>query len=445
MRATTLALYILPFATAAVVGFALFVVGAPRPFTGARLYGGSTDGVTRLSFRLAVADSYRGVEAPAEGGRVEVTAELAGGRRLAWSGELDALGSASVLFDVPGEPVSAPVSLRVVKDGRVLAEGRVWLSRDDWLSRANRRGGWYPVKSKGELAIRVAPERGAFAVPFAEALWVEVTRDGKPAAGALVHIESEGLQSLAKDEAIAVDAQGRLRLVVSPREHAVALRVVAEHEGARGEWYASLPIVPGAYAAILQHGALRIESPVLRERAYYALLSEHARLAGGAVRLDPDGRGGSVQLVELPRLPEGPLWAVVSSDPELSSDSTVGWPLRWPKSPHGDPPLTFEAPDRLLLDGMPLGERAETERRGSARAIAAGFTLLALLLASVIVVTRARRADVQLRAHLAAAGEGEESRDRIAEGRGGRVITLAVVCIALGFAVIALVALYRLS
>lgn len=443
-------LYALPLSTAAVVGFAILVAGAPRPYVGARLYGGPTEGATRLAWRLAVVEHYRGVEAPIVSGPVEVEVAFGGGRSATFRGTLDALGMAEASVEVPGGPLRQAPSVRVLREGDTLAEGRVWLSADEWLARARRRGGFVDVPGTGALEVRVALGRGALAVPFAEPIWIEVRRrSGDPIAGVEVHVEPEGMSLVrpaARDAVVTTDDQGRAEIVVAPREHAVALRVVAEHGGERGQWYATLPVVPGAIQTKLQGGRLRIESPVARDVAYYALLGERARLAGGPVMLEPDGRGGAVQLVALPPLPDGPLWAEASSEPELATEATVGWPLRLPQRPHGEPPRTLAVPDRLLLDGLPRGAAAEEARRDRARLIAGGYSLIALTLASLIVALRARRADTRLRAHLESAGAEQDSRDRIAQRRVGPVaVAVAVLCITLGFALIALLALYRLG
>ena len=450
MRPTTILLYALPLSTAAVVGFALFVVGAPKAFAGARLYGGTTESVPRLSFRLAAVEHFRGIEAPLASETLEVVVDFEGGKSARWHGSLDAYGMAAVAVDVPGGALASAPRVRVLRDSETLADGRVWLSREAWLEKATRRGGWIPVPGKGPLEVRVALGRGALAVPFSDPIWIEIRRrGGAPIAGASVHVELEGLTLVSpktRDVLLTSDAEGRTQIVVRPNEHAASVRVVAEHAGERGEWYATLPVVPGAISTRLQDGKLRIESPVERDLVYFALLGERARFAGGPVALEPDGRGGSVQLVPLPPLPPEPVWAEASGEPELASETTVGWPLRVPDEPRGEPRTTFSVPDQLLLDGVPQGERVEAARRGKARTIAGGYTVLALVLASIIVIARARRADVNLRAHLESAGAEAESRDLIARRKvGGIALAVAVLCIALGFAAIALVALYRLG
>jgi hypothetical protein len=449
VRAVTITLYALPFATAAVLSYALFVAGAPRPYAGARLYGGPTEEAARLSWRLAVVERYRGVESPvgADAGEITVEARFDDGSRRRWTGMLDAQGMAGVTIEPPRRVTAAP-HVRVSRGAETLAEGRIWLPVAQWLAHAKRHGGWLDVPSTGELSIRVAAARGALAVPFADAVWIEVRRGGEALAGAKLHVEPEGLNLIRpkqRELLLDTDAAGRVVIVVAPREHNVSLAVVAEHAGARAKWYGRLPVVPGAFSVRLQDGRLRIESPIVRDVAFFALITERERIAGGPVALEPDGRGGAVQLVEVGPLPDQQIWAQVSSEPELASQTTVGWPLRVPTFAREDPPSTFQVPDQLLLDGLGVGEGAEAARRSRARAIAAGFTILALILASLIVIVRARGADRRLRAHLDAAGAGAETRDLIAHQRAGARVALAVLCIALGFAVIALVALHRLS
>jgi hypothetical protein len=441
-------LFALPVVAVLVIGFALFGVGAPRPYSGVRVFGGPTEAATVLSWRVAVVERFGEVEQPAAGQKLELELQLADGRKAQWVGEVDALGMCAprVLFGTPGVGGRLAVSARAVSHAgsESLGSGRVELRIDAWQKRAARVGGWSTGSAKGDLAIRVALARGVLAVPFAEKLLIEV-RDARGAVrGAALDLEPEGLDLVGAAAKLVTDQQGRAETSVAAREHNVALRVRAKAtDGRSGEWYAMLYVVPGALSADLVQDELRILSPIQRDDAFYALIDENGRLAGGPVKLEPDGRGGAVALLDLPPLPSGPIWAVVSGEPELDSGSTVGWPLR-PKGP-GEPLATLTIPDQLLLDTLPQGFARDAERRKYARWLAGVFTALSVALAYALLASRARAAQAALEAHLARAGAGLEGVERAA-GRGlGLWLVIAALCLALGFTIVALVAIYRIG
>ena len=76
-----IALLLLPLATVLVVAFALFVVGAPRAYAGAQLYGGPTEAAPVLAWRLALVERFEEIERPLARKNVRVEAHLNDGRR----------------------------------------------------------------------------------------------------------------------------------------------------------------------------------------------------------------------------------------------------------------------------------------------------------------------------------------------------------------------------
>src|SRR5690606_26160934 len=92
----------LPALTVLVLAFALFVVGASRPYVSARVYGGPLVGQAEYHLRLAVAERMGEVESPRQLG-VRVTASASDGREASWGGVSDPQGNAEVdlRFDAP--------------------------------------------------------------------------------------------------------------------------------------------------------------------------------------------------------------------------------------------------------------------------------------------------------------------------------------------------------
>lgn len=441
-----IALFSLPVITMIVVGFALFVVGASEPYAGVRVYGGPSEGVTRLSWRLSLVRWEDGVESTAHRERLAVEVKLADGRHVSWTGRPDSEGMAAMDVDVPGGPVHGPVDVVITspRDKLPLAEGRIDLGVHDWLSKERELGGWFKGKQTGDLLVRAAPARGLFAVPFSDPLWIEVRGPKGPVAHARLELRPDGLVVRAATPLETRD-DGRAQVRLAPREFNVALGITATApDGHSGTWYSTLPVMAGALDARLDNHRLLVRSPIARDRAYFALMTPTARIAGAPLDLKPDGHGGSAARVSLPPLPPGPLWAVVSSEADLSSEATVGWPLRV-KLGDGDPPRERVVPDRLLLDGLIDAGRRDAARRRRARLLAGLFSAFAAALVGVLLVLRVKKAEADLAEHLARHSESsEEAREIPARGTGW-VLLIAVLCLALGFLVVALVAMYRIG
>jgi hypothetical protein len=276
-------------------------------------------------------------------------------------------------------------------------------------------------------------------VPFADPLLVEVRDSKGPVVGAELSLRPEGGKISSPDEPVLTDERGRARVLFSPSEHHPTLSIEVSAGGRRGRWNSTLPVVAGAMHARLSGSGLLLRSPVVRERAYFSIVSDGGRLLGGSVRLSPDDRGGARLVVPLSQDLTGPLWAVVSSEPDLRAPATVGWPLRLP----ADEARTFDAYDRLLLDGAPAGYARNQRVYRQARWLAGGYAALALALVVVLLLRRVRGADERLARHLKR--EGPPGERPLAAQRVGFALVVAVLCVSLGFVLVLLLALYRIG
>lgn len=432
------ALYVLPVVTVAVVTLALVTGGAARPVRVARVWGGPTAG-EHVSVRAELFDLLedRGAvhETPARGGEVSL-ALRAPGFEAVRRAPLDPDGAAELGFDTPSG--ARPLELTVVDGGRDVARGRIELAVAPWARAARRRGGW-AVTRAGELEVAVAPERGALAVPFAEPLSFAVTRGGVAVPELHVRASATGAR-LTPSDAV-TDARGRATFSVAPEEHAVSVSFeLAARDVARASF--ALPIVPGAFRARVEGAALVIEAPVPRDVAYYAVVTPSERLFGGRAALAPDAQGRSVARVPLPPLGPGPHYAVVSSEPDLRSSAAVGWPLE--PAPDGEPARTFDAVEALLLDGRPRALAREARRRARVRFVIGAFSATALAIELLLLVAFTRRSDRELDAHLAEAGVEAGDASRLAPKRSLGVV-IALLAVALGFLVVALVGVLRIE
>jgi hypothetical protein len=441
-------LYLVPALTVLVVGAVVLTLGASRPEVGARIYGGPTDGVSRFAWRVEVVERNLGVVTRVAGRPLRVEATLADGRSHGWSGKVDDLGEAHVAFDFGPVPVSGPVSVRVVSDRVVLADGKTALGVSAWRARARHRGGWVKKRSHGDLVVEVAPAWGVLAVQLAAPLWIDVRDERGPVEGARLTLALEGMAvqpSRAGSEQV-TEQRGRAEIIVEPRDQIVALGARVEaRDGRHGECYSTLPVVAGALGASLQGRALRVASSIPLGRAYFALITEGSRGPGGGIALSADGRGGAVGLVELPELPREPWWAVVSTDADLDSPSTVGWPLGVPSEVLGRDPRAWSAPDQLLLDGLVVAERIEARRRRRIAWLTASFVGVSALLSVVLVARRARAAQATIERHLAAQDPGVAPAVLPSRARSAAGIAAAVLSLALGFLLLALLGALRIG
>lgn len=439
----------LPLVTVAVDCFALFIVGAQKPYLGARVYGGPTEGAKVISLRVAAVERLQESEAPLRPRAVRLTATFNKGQRFDWQGRLDEQGMAHVTLRSP-DPVSGQLRLDVaLADGAALplASGRIKLEGREWLRYAKSQGGWLRGRQTGDLRVMVAAGRGAFAVPFADPVLLRVSDERGAVAGAELGLQGEGLvvERPASKATLRSDALGHALGSLRPLEHAVALHVTARApDGRSGTWYATLPVIPGAFHAQLEDGKLRIESPIRRDVAYVAILSPEAELSNSAVPLTPDARGGAYALLQLPPLDDRPHWAVVSSEAELNSPSAVGWPLA-PSVDTAEPLRTWTVPEALLLDGLIRGYALDQRRKLRARLLAGVFTAAAAGLLVVLLVLTVRRSEADLAAHLREASDGAAVQTEQIQRSTGLALLAAALCMVLGLASVALIAMYRIQ
>lgn len=440
-------LYALPLVTVAVVCFALYVVAAPRPYPGARLYGGATLGVAQVSFRVEAVERLQEQEAPLVARSIRVEAEIGAGPPAVWRGRLDALGMAHPNFRVR-ESSTRPARVRVTFDDAVeppLADGHVALDVPSWTKKAREIGGWLHGRRSGPLHIDVAAGEGVFAIPFEGPLLLRASRGDQPVPGVALHVEGDGLTVVRprSGHTVETDGSGRALAAVSPREHVASLRVVGEApNGERGTWYATLPVLPGALHASLAGNRLRVASPIARDVAFFMLSDGRARLQSGSVVLEPDGRGGAVGSVTVPSVGKSPLWAIVSSEAPLNSPGAVGWPLR--SDTAHEPPRTWTVADVLLVDGLVQGFAQDERRKAHARLLAGGFSAGAALLIILLMIGRVQHEDATLAAHLARMLPEDAASQQLVRPRRAWALAVAAVCVLLGFFVVALVAVYRI-
>jgi hypothetical protein len=383
-------LLVIPSAAMAVVGFALFGPGAIRPFEGGQIWGGPTEGARRFSWRVVAMDRVRGIDRASGARSLVVRARARSGQQGVARCRTRTDGSCDVEVSLPG----------VVRGGvhaELMTEDGVTLARGDFERNAARwdEGPVHPARltgrSEGDLELLVFARRGVFAAPFRDELVVAVNRGATAASGANVTLRAEGadIDGDATDAGmvtVTASERGEATFVLTPLTHTITARVEVASAGYEASWNGILPVIPGAFWLDPASAArtIRVVAPVPREVAFATLATRSSRLWGGVVPLSFDARGFSSGQIDWPDVEVAagePLWLTLASDASGAGMGTVGWPVARPGQAHGalaEDELPFR--DWLLLDGMPVAEQRDSERRGRARRLSA----LALGAAAVV-------------------------------------------------------------
>lgn len=407
------------------VGLVLFVAAAPGSFLYARLVGGPTDAGRVWTGRVQLIERQGAEERPAASVPIRIEVRGPIGSVTGWSGRSDDEGWAEVRLERAAVGRHLDVCIHAGDPEGVVACGQTVLTQEAWRRGARVRSGQVPGRTEGELEIGVTVASGVLAVPFSSELQVTVSDATGPVEGAELTWRGTGLAVLALAP-VRTDAAGRAGLRVTPREHVVSLALEATQEGARGSWFSTLPVVPGAMQALVEDGQLRVRSPVERESAWYSWVSTSERLGGGKLKLAPTpfGSAGAVPLP--PEVPGEGAWVVVSSEPDARSPSAVGWPL-------GRQSTTFDVAEASLLDGAADAEAREKGIRRRVRWGASGFAALAAWLVALVFVREARRRPGRV--------ENVDVSGTPVAGDAAWRLWVALSCIVLGFATILLIGL----
>jgi hypothetical protein len=267
-------------------------------------------------------------------------------------------------------------------------------------------------------------------------LLIRVERAGNTAPGIDLNVKADGAE-LSGLEHLRTDMRGRARIGFRAVDLNPTLRVEARGESAEsGLIDSGVPVVAGGLHAARTPSGFRVDSATPRGEAYFSVVSDHARLAGGALKLTPDSNGGAFATAELPQMP-APSWLVLSSEVDLNSAAAIGWPL----DSSTEPAQTFDVPDALLLDGLPAAFEREQARRSRVRWLTAAFIAVAFALSVALLVLRVRAADRNIARHLRTDLELDTAQ-RIAP-RGLWPLLVALLAIGLGFIALGLIVVAR--
>jgi hypothetical protein len=420
----TFALYGVPILAGLLTGGVLLGSASERPAFGARAYGfiaaGGEQYALRVHTRQHLRGSYADFPAP-----VTVTLS-AGGEQL---GSASADGAAVVDVVVPlSRALDAGVIDVVVASKRVvLAEATVEVAQP-----LEPRPVPVVKRSVGESEITVGTPRG-FAVPeLPEAFEVRV--DAPEGDVPQLEVEATGADLETDEEPTRTCKSGRCTydwdLRMTPRAPTASIDVVAKRAGTElVSWTGPVNVIPGRLWLDPDHESeLRIQAAVPRDVAFVSLVSPRGRFWGARVPLTTDDSGVSRGSVPTPELPDGPVTAILSTEPDEPEAAIAIWPLR-------DGVLDGGVVS-LLADGLPAAMMQEEERQAAARRPAYALILAAGLFELFYLWWRARRAKRELDAHVAAHTGGEVSQS---VAQSVPLVTLVVLsgALALAFAILA--------
>lgn len=401
------AIFGVPIVAGLVTAAVLLGPGQERAVLGARVRGVLVRSTQRYALRVQTlrhaGGRYQPVSLPAL--ELEMVHPDQGPTR--WTGRSGDGGTAEAMGSIE-RPLRGQIHLQVRWGEQLLAEGEV-LTRDELEAGPPTE----PLdgRQQGSLQVSVRLPRGQAVPPFPEPLEITVLdpstateqdREPQPrhAARALsLQVQATGatVAEVGAPERQRCGDDGcptLWRTTVSAEAPTAEITITATTAGAeRGSWQGALPVTIGRLWLApngLQQGSLHVRSAVVRQRAYVSLLTPGGRAWGAMVPLSADGRGFATGRLALPRIPEGPVLAVLSGDPAESAGATIGWPLR---PDEGSLPLE---PLPVLLDGMPRVVAAERDRERSARRPAWGLILAAALFEVLYLFRRNRLAQAKL-------------------------------------------------
>ncbi len=383
----------IPSLAMAVVGFAMLGPGAARPFDGAQVWGGPTEGARRLSWRIAVLQRLRGIDSTRDVGTIVVHAANAGQESTVRC-HTRADGTCDVEMKLARE-VRGQMRATITKegDGEVLAVGYLARSASQWGTEPGHPAR-IPGKSQGDLELEPYARRGIFAAPFRDELTIVVKHgtEAVPAARVTLRTDAAEIDGVSSDEGSVTRTTGiagDATFGLAPRTHVVEMRIEAAVAGRSGLWNGTLPVVPGAIwldPTGIAARKIRVLAPVPRELAYATLATRSFRVWGGVVPLLPDAGGFAAGEIDWPEASvagfDG-LWLTLASDPRATGSGTVGWPVDVASTAAYRDERPFR--DLLLLDGMPGAERRDRGRRRRARILSASALGAAAIVEGVLL------------------------------------------------------------
>ncbi len=282
----------------------------------------------------------------------------------------------------------------VVERDRVLAHGRVNVPLHRWAGGKRTDGGWCTGLHEGPVEIRLGIIDGVLLHGYPSAALVVLRENGHELADQPLLLKAEGAKfsggTNGSQVMLVSDAHGIARFQLQSADMAASLSV--ELPGPKASrLLASLPVRTGGLRAFRQGQQILVTTSVPTERAWLGLLTEGGLRQVQALELR-ENAGNWIATATFAQWPKPPIWAVVSSEPELDSMNTLGWPVL-DDTERNRAHATLVVPNVLALNGRDQVMQALEKQRK--RAVAASFAILlvvAALMAWVVLRANARHA-----------------------------------------------------
>ena len=443
-RALTLCLLAVPMAAVLFVAASWYSVGIDDGMR-ARIHAGPFPN-QHVSLRAVV-----GREASALGQPREVTRKLPlrlsilqrDAAPLVVLGETNARGVADFNFTLELAP-QAPLQLRlestVPGDGVVLANG-VW-HRDaspSWTKGGSLGSAEGVVLTPPQQDLRIRIEEGVLAVPFLGTLSL-LNLAAQPRTVDVSLTGATFLEDLSDQRTMLVTPGAMMTSAILPTAHVVEVKV-SNGDAAHSPSHAVLPLVPGAMVVTAAGEHWEVWSPVQRDYAYLALVTDEqllwldtvpllplngvSRTAPSPIPNDAFAVRGEFKVPQHIRhlLRDTSMWWIASSEADLQAMATVGWPANTAASGEGR-----RRGLSVVVDGFAQAREQRQKARDGGRLAALGWLSAAFLIEALLLVLYVRSNSTR---HVAVTP--------FLGPLAGRGLWVGLACLILGFAALAYV------
>jgi hypothetical protein len=279
-----------------------------------------------------------------------------------------------------------------------LASGTVNVTKQRWLTGQRNEGGWCSGHSEGDVSIKVGVIDGVILHAVPASMVVALSRNGRALPRQPFSVEVDGgvvEGSGVQGRALLVsDARGLGHFSVRSTDMAAMLTVTVDKPNP-ARFAGALPIRAGGLHVDRRGDSLVIGGLAGQTQATVGLLTDNGLIDVRTVQLAVNSFRMSATL-NYPRWPAPPFWAIVSSESELDTGNTIGWPML--VDPDREEAHTSRVvPNLLVLDGYrAVTRRLEQQRHRAWYTSCSALLFVAALLAWVIVRSN-RRNQVQVK------------------------------------------------
>jgi len=359
----------------------------------AQLFAGPTDHAGRLAWRVAAKRGSLERQLPLVT-TVNIVVTFTDKSHFQRDIALDDDGLGWLMLDRQSGALHEPIAVQVREGSQQLAHGSVYVSQQQWQAAERLEGGWLQGHREGPRDIRVGVVDGVVLHSRPSEVVVSITEGGHAVinqpfsvsadgaevlkAGRLARVDHPDREPLAP-VVLRTDERGLGRLTVRTTDLAATLRVASDSP-AESLFVGALPVRGGGIEVAREDHSLVVTSPVGLTHATVGLLTQTGLVDVRTVPLTASS-SGSVARVTYDAWPPEPLWAMVSSEPQLDAGNTLGWPLLAPQE-RSEAHVSRVVPNRLVLDGF----RAVTARLERQHTRAWATSSVALLLVGALLV-----------------------------------------------------------